>query len=746
MGRLGVAVRTTMPGIVVGGSVAVLSVWVLVLVAGPIDTSDFWFHAKMGEVYASEGPWPAGDPLLHTAHEEAPVQHEWLFGVLVHAVERGFGFSGLRVFHGLTVVGLCALLASIFWRESRSRIATCAALGVFLALTWPRLIQLRPDLVSFWAVFLLYRLLLESGEIPSGRRIAAACGLAWVWANSHSLFGLGPLLVGTALLGVGLRAALRSGFRVPGSGVEGALARRLALALVLMLLVSLLNPRGWDQLLTFFTSSRETGIWAIHDEWSPFSPFSYAAQQRGSGVSLLAWGLVDGLFVTLGVTAMIAGMAFLRRRSEATLRAIDPVSFGLALASCVAVLVSVRFFWMLVFVLFFALRQLRLASNASSGARTALAWLCALGSLAVVASVPQYGGYAERALRLPDTWDEYWSQPWSGRGYPVAGMRFLADSGVEGNLFNRYTAGGFLGYWLAPGLRTFVDGRTEHYPAEVLEDYFRITRRREVRPGETALEALDRRRVDFYVGIGMPVAGAHLYTTANLENAPGWIPVFRTPGHAIYLRTNARNRENLERIAAYYDSEAVPFDPARGFEPDRVVAEAPDWAVAHGVLSERHEEWSGARSSADPGERFEALDALARNYALLGAYETQVALDREAIAMRPDARAARRRLVYGLLHAGRVPEALESARDLARLDPRGRRTLAFVRVARDYAGRRQTEQTDVFARARSEYVEKRRTGGHDTREEGWLIPADTVLGELPLLTPQEMYACCREFE
>ena len=735
-----------MPGIVAGGSVAVLSVWVLVLVAGPIDTSDFWFHAKMGEVYASEGPWPSADPLLHTAHEDAPVQHEWLFGVLVHAVERGFGFQGLRVFHGLAVVGLCALLASIFWRGSRSWVATCAALCVFLALTWPRLIQMRPDLVTFWAVFLLYRLLLESGEVPSGRRIAATCGLAWVWVNFHSLFGVGPLLLGAALLGVGLRAAMRSTFRVPGPGVEGALARRLALALVLMLLVSLLNPRGWDQLLTFFTSSAEAGIWAIHDEWSPFSPFSYAAQQRGSGVSLLAWGLADGLFVMLGVTAVIAGIAFLRRRSEETLRAIDPVSFGLALASCVAVLVSVRFFWMLAFVLFFALRSLRPVSSASGGARTAVTWLCALASLAVVASVPQYGGYAERALRLPDTWQEYWSQPWSGRGYPVSGMRFLADSGVEGNLFNRYTVGGFLGYWLAPQLRTFVDGRTEHYPTEVLEDYFRITRRREVRPGESTLEALDRRRVDFYVGVGMPVLGAHIYTTANLENAPGWIPVFRTPGHAIYLRANARNRENLERISAYYESEAVPFDPERGFEPDRVVAEAPSWAVAHGVLPERHEEWSAARSSADPKERFEALDALARSYALLGAYETQIALDREALAMHSDAGAARRRLVYGLLRAGRVPEALQAARDLARFDPRGLRSLSFVRAARSYAGRHRTEQTDAFAKARGQYVERRRTEGHNAREEGWLIPADSVLGELPLLTPEEMQACCREFE
>ena len=60
----------------------------LVMAAAPPRTTDLWFHLAAGRSYATEGLWPAGDPLLHTAHEDAPVQHEWLFGVLVHGVER----------------------------------------------------------------------------------------------------------------------------------------------------------------------------------------------------------------------------------------------------------------------------------------------------------------------------------------------------------------------------------------------------------------------------------------------------------------------------------------------------------------------------------------------------------------------------------------------------------------------------------------------------------------------------------
>jgi hypothetical protein len=102
------------------------------LAGGPIKTADFWFHAKMGEVYLAEGPWPGADPLLHTAHERAPVQHEWLFGVAVHLLERAIGFPGLRVVHALAVAGILWLAWSIFRRESGSRVAACLAAAVFI--------------------------------------------------------------------------------------------------------------------------------------------------------------------------------------------------------------------------------------------------------------------------------------------------------------------------------------------------------------------------------------------------------------------------------------------------------------------------------------------------------------------------------------------------------------------------------------------------------------------------------------
>ena len=108
------------PDALAGGSLLLLVVLAVYVAGGPIKTADFWFHAKMGEFYAKEGPWLAADPLLHTADEDAPTPHEWLFGVAVHGLERAVGFHGLRIVHALAVAGILALAWSIFRRESWS--------------------------------------------------------------------------------------------------------------------------------------------------------------------------------------------------------------------------------------------------------------------------------------------------------------------------------------------------------------------------------------------------------------------------------------------------------------------------------------------------------------------------------------------------------------------------------------------------------------------------------------------------
>jgi hypothetical protein len=288
---------------------------------------------------------------------------------------------------------------------------------------------------------------------------------------------------------------------------------------------------------------------------------------------------------------------------------------------------------------------------------------------------------------LPLSWSGY-AQPYSATKYFAHGVWLLDDAGLEGNLFNEYFMGGFLGFWLAPELRCFING-TLNVTKQAMDAHRPIRDRRGSEVGEDFLELLDRQRVDLFFGIRLPQLRnpnrPWFYTTGHLERASGWIPVFRNLRSAVYLRANERNHANLERIADYYAREKVPFDPRLGFDPARVIREAPTWAVEHGLLPIRFEQLETASHGTDPVRRRQVRDRLASLYAALGLYEQAIQLDRRQLRSNPDAVGAGRRLVWSLLRLGRGAEALEAAEGLAE----GAQTDALSReiaaVARRYA-------------------------------------------------------------
>lgn len=652
------------PAVAAVGALAVLAM-VLVLAAAPIRTNDLWFHLGAGRAYLAEGPWPAADPMLHTAGPDAPVQHEWLFGVATYAIASAFGLGALRVAHALAVLGIAATALLALRRAGVRGAFAWAALAAFLALAWWRLIQLRPDLVSIPATLATYALLLARPGAPPPRRIALAALLALVWANAHSLFALGPALVVAALLGLALEAGLESALRIARDDAaraeRRARARSLGVALGAMLAAALANPRGVGQHLTFFTSSRDTAIWQISDEWRHFDPF--ALPTLGPLVSPLAWAIANTLLVAVAALATARLVRVVRARSRDALEALDAEHLGLALAGAVALLVSVRFLWMGFFPLALACRAL---GRQSAPARRAAARIAAVAACALAVAFPASGGFDQRARTLPRTLAEYARAPYAPGPFYARAARFLRDAALEGNLYNRYTLGGYLGYWLAPRMKTFVDGRTEHYPPDVLDDYFHIARQLEVRDGESALAALDRRGVDVYVGVGLPVEGEAYYTTPHLDGAPGWVLVSRSVDHSVFVRRNARNRANLARVADYYRARGVPFDAERGFDPLAAAARRPAWAIEEGVVPPDYPALVADRIGTDPVARARARDRLALLAYLLGDYAQTVALDRETLAELPGEVAPRERLVRALLLTGAVGEARLQADELLR--------------------------------------------------------------------------------
>jgi hypothetical protein len=700
----------------------------MLFVAGaPILTDDLWFHLGAGRAYANEGPWPAGDPMLHTARPQAPVQHEWLFGVAVHLADRGLGLHGLRWMHLLAVVALSVGVACLFLRAALSVPWALLATGCYATLSWWRLCQFRPDLFSIGAALAAYALLLAPGGPPSWLRVGSFVGLAFVWANVHSLFMVGLALVVAALLGLVLEGWVSRVCDVDSERPRRrARARRLAAALVLGSVAGMANPRGIAQHLTFLHSSLATGVWEVRDEWTPFHPLSW--QAGGYAETPLAWALTNLLALGFLASASAAALRLARERSIDRVRAFDAPGFGLGLAAFVAISVSIRFRWLaflpLLYLLHAAARWPRLRMPAAE-------WSAAAAAVGLAIALHLAGGVERWTGLLPRTPREYLARSHVAWKYHAEGVRFLAEAGIEGRLFNHYWIGGYLGYWLAPRLRTFVDGRAEHYLPDVLSDAHAISGRLGARKDErNLLDVLDRRHVDVFFGVGTPPfgvgPGGGVYTADNLTGEADWVLTFRAVDQAIYVRADG-GRENLERAARFYRERGVPFDPERGFEPDRVIREAPDFAREWRLAPQDEEALRRAAAQGPLASRLAAAEQLAGAYGACGAWESAIEAARSALSLDSNSRPARRSLVYALLRSGFPEEARKEALALLRLDlgdPRARRIHKIALRARSGASQEelkalllsyplldQTQTRDLLAHYRSTSLVRFRAPG-----------------------------------
>jgi tetratricopeptide (TPR) repeat protein len=650
------------PHLVLAGTSSLL----LYTVGRPVRTADVWLHHKLGEAHAAQGPWLDADPILYTA-TAPPTAAAWLSDLALHSVQLTAGFQGLRVAHVLAVAAILALGYSLLRRASGS--AALASLGttLLIVLGGYRFLQLRPHLVTIFCVLLLYRVLLESRQAPSWRRIAVGALLLGVWANAHAGFVLGPILLAAGLAGVVLE-----GVAGPSHGRPAALARArgLGLALAAGLLATFLNPDGAGPHLAYFRAGSDSPALAmVVDEWRPFPLLG--PLRGGLPPSLLNFGIGWLLFVSAPTLSVASFWPWRRGQSSPA----DPALVGVACAGVLASAMAVRFQWLGIFAILLAL-QLGRTALARPRAR-----LAAAGSaLALLPLWIQVGGWPRLSEGVPRSIEGY-ALPYSTGHYFGHATWFLRDTGLEGHLFNRYVIGNFLGYWLAPRLQPFFGGSL-NVPPDVAEAHFALNERRGL--GEMSFEeTLDHYEVDAFLGIGLPSpasdARPQVYTTTHLDGTEGWIPIFRNLRSSIWLRANTRNEANLDRVIAYYRAAGIPFDPGSGFDPGLALDTSPDWAVQHGLAPSTYSRMLASVRVGGPI----AMRRLASVYATLGLYERAVELDRQFLARR-EALDVRRRLIWCLLHLGRGEEALAAAERFERSAPERSLARILADAARAY--------------------------------------------------------------
>jgi hypothetical protein len=638
----------------------------LLAVGQPILSDDLWIHLALGRAYASEGLWLVGDPLLANALSP-PLPAAWLSDLCFHLIREVSGFQGLRIAHVLLVGGMIALVLSILRGASRSWWVASLGTSAFMILAAYRLVQLRPHLFSMLALLLLYRLLFEHRRAPSPGQVLGSVVICLLWANLHAAFVLGPAFIAAGIGGLLLAALMNSGTQ---SERIWKRLRPIALAGLLCTLATFLNPSGFEPHLAYWTAGDESPtLTRVADEWVSIDLLSWPSRRLPP--SPLSWLLLWSLWI---LTPLLILRALYRGWSgeeyDQDEEGLDPALAAMAGAALCAPLFAVRFLWLGILPLILSAQAARGRANALAGGRgrlsTALPWVAAVGTWGLLAGFVQMGPWPMISAIMPRHAAGY-RAPYPAAKYNAHAVWMLDDAELKGSLFGKYSAGGFLGFWLAPEIRTFVNGSLNVAP-DTMSANLPILERRGERPGESFGELLDRQGIDLFLGIRLPMEGSgdrpwH-YTAAHLEGESGWLPIFRNLAGAVYLRNNARNQENLQRVIRYYRRQGVPFDSDRGFEIERIITTRLDWAIQHGLVPIFFSDLLSRAASLDLPRENEAVQHLASLFATLGLYEKAGQLDRALLEEDPGDAAARRRLAWSLLRSGNPEEAAAVAANL----------------------------------------------------------------------------------
>jgi len=627
---------------------------VLAAVAQPIFTDDVWWHLALGEAYLQSGPWLSEDPLLFTATGPPPPT-SWLFDSSLRAVWNVFGFAGIRLLHVGLVIAILVLAWASFRRASRNAAVASVCTALMAVLSAYRLVQLRPHLGTIAAALLLHWILFSKPEVPSWRRALVAILVLTVWANLHPAYPIGLALVATASLGL-----FSSSFLIDSGGDPASRARaiRLGWIVVLGFVATLFNPLGVDGYVrAFLTGTGSENVAIVIDEWSRIELFAWPTASLPP--SRFNW--ISAWLLVAIVPPTAARLLWARTRTAVQPQgSVDPVLIVLAGVGLVMMILATRFAWT-------AFWPILLLASAVPGAISRRGHSAVLALIAIV-SVPGFylwGDWPMVTRGMPSSLTGF-RTPYAAGKYHAHAVSFMQATKLEGNLFGRYAEGGFQAFWLGPAVRTAMNGSL-NMSNEALAKAFAIRERIGTPANPRFEDALDDLGVDLFLGTGLPMetrAGRPPnYSTIHLENASGWVLVFRNLDSAIYVRDDERGSRNLERVADYYLAEGVPFDRTYGFQPREALRAAPEWSRAHGIGSTLLD----VRANSGQAER--RLGPIAMVYLALGMYEEAEAANDSLLRIDPMNVPALRRRAWLLLRPGERPprdEVVKALRALSR--------------------------------------------------------------------------------
>jgi len=436
---------------------ALLPVSLFVLAAQPQTDPDLWWHLRTGQWILENRAIPQSDPFSFTMLGTHWVAHEWLADIGLYLLYQAGGLTALSLATALVVT---ATFMSVYFRSAlRPHVAVFTTL--LAALTAAAVWGPRPAMLTmlFSALTLT---VLRRAQLNS-RWLWSLPALFVLWANVHSGFFLGLVIVSATLLGEIVEQWLARHTFANGDGDTGHVpapagerllpTRTLAAALVLSTAASALNPNGLELLAYPFFTLTSKAMQTYIVEWH--SPDFH-----------------DLRFLPLAALLLLLLLSFALSKRRPTAADLI-VLLGLGYES----LVSLRNIPLFAIV----------AAPVLVGQIAAL--ICAAGdrSIAVAADAPATGTVPVPRMMLILNWTllvlfvlvallrivSGFARPDPvAKEFPVKAADYLLSAEPAGPLLNSYNFGGYLIWRLYPAYPVFIDGRAAVYGDAFMDEYY----------------------------------------------------------------------------------------------------------------------------------------------------------------------------------------------------------------------------------------------------------------------------------
>lgn len=461
-------------------------IMVALTVTKGLQDPDYFWHLTTGQLIVQTGHVPSTDPFSFTWNGQPWTPHEWLSEVLIYWLISGFGRVAALFVFGLIPAAIVAVQAAMLGRRGVRALAFLgpAALAALAILPY---VTLRPQAESWLMLSVLLWILTElHSDHP--QRALWLIPFFVLWANLHGVYVIGLGVVGVYLLFTLLR---RTPMGPSWRWMTGATTGAIAAAMV--------TPAGPIGLL-YPLRYVQPGNWGLANisEWQSPSfhePVHWAFLAIIVLVGLNAGRRTPGWLVALSWVGIAMGLAAERNIPIAAVFCLPTLALGV---------------------------EDRLAARRATGRAPSHALgrrLVEIGAALVVVA----GTFAFAVPR--DLAHEIDGQ--IAQRFPVAAVDRLLLLEPNARVFAEYGWGGYvINRMYGSGGRVFVDGRSDMYSQQILDDY-------------TAIRDADPGWQDLVAKYG--VQAILLRPDATLARGPaveaGWCEEYRDATQVLYLRT-----------------------------------------------------------------------------------------------------------------------------------------------------------------------------------------------------------------